>query len=100
MIYSFDDLDFLPSSYTPRTCFVILSSFFFLNDASVLRGSVTVASTVLCTRVTDAHVPHTRGTRDLRASRSIFFEKIFFFLVRPTKGPDEDLIPYVGTCNA
>ncbi len=68
MIYSFDDLDWvdsLPSSHTPRPCFVILSSFFLI-DVSVLRASVTVASPVLCARVTGAHVPHTHVTRDTR----------------------------------
>ena len=62
------------------TLFCHFVKFFFFHDASVLRGSVTVASPVLCARVTGAHVPHPHGTRDtLRASRSIFSPLPFLF---------------------
>ncbi len=51
--------------------------FFFFNDTSVLRASVTVVSPVLCAHVAGAHVPHTHGTRSV--SRSIFSSLPFLF---------------------
>ena len=62
------------------TLFCHFVKFFFFHDASVLRGSVTVASPVLCTRVTGVHVPHLKDTRDtLRVSHSIFSPLPFLF---------------------